>query len=85
MLYFVSEEVWSIWMFEAQRKLLRRTLRPLASGEKGAMNAFAEKCARGFNVSGYQNDARYRYWWGRREGMRENHRFVVMPFGATAA
>jgi hypothetical protein len=79
MLYAVTEQTWSISPWDKERKLLRSSGTAFV-GDKNAAHEYAEKRATEFvDHYDYQGDAHRPYWWGRKEGERENHRFVIQP------
>ena len=77
MLYFVTEEVWSVSPNPEERKLLRSS-GPLFVADKEAAYEYARKRASEFvdhhDFQGHDNPP---YWWRRKKDEPENHRFVV--------
>jgi hypothetical protein len=76
MIYYVAEEVWSLWTKESEPTLLRSSV-PIAGGDMAEAKKRAEELASKFTLHDFQGDARDPYWWGRNEGDRENCRYVV--------
>jgi hypothetical protein len=79
--YAVIEEVWSMAIWERDRKLLRpaRHVDTKASREQAddRANELASKFGhRDFSAEG---DGHRSYWWGRDDGIREVHRYKVLP------
>jgi hypothetical protein len=77
--HVVIEEIWSISSDADKRKLLRSSLEPLFCGERQAAFDYAKQRVSEFECRGFQEDADYPYWWGRNNGDRANHRFVIRP------
>lgn len=76
MIYYVTEEVWSLWTEKSEPTLLRSSV-PVAAGDKAEMEKRAEELASKFSLRDFQGDEQDPYWWGRNEGDRENHRYVI--------
>jgi hypothetical protein len=77
MLYNVIEEIWSLSSDGNQRRI-PSSGRPLFSGGGSSIAyRFAEERASKFVIRGFHEDAEDSYWWGRNEGDRVNHRFVI--------
>ena len=68
--YFVTKEVWSISLNDADRKLLRSSP-PLLRGDRSTAEKLAEEISNQFAKHGYQCNATYPYRWGRSEGERK--------------
>jgi hypothetical protein len=79
MLYVVIEEVWSISPDEEKRGPVSRSERPLFAGDRQAALNHAKQRAGKFEKCDYEDDATYPYFWGRNEGDKANHRFIVKP------
>jgi hypothetical protein len=77
--HVVVEEIWSISSFDDEQRLLRSTARPLFYGGRRAAFDCAKQCASEFDTRGFQENAQHPYWWGRDDGDRANHRFVMKP------
>jgi hypothetical protein len=76
--FVVREEVWSISSESGERKLLA-SLGVHFVIDRQAAYEHAERLASEFRHHDLQEDAAYPYWWGRNEGERANHRFVIRP------
>jgi hypothetical protein len=82
MIYVVTEEVWSMVVQEADRKLLQPARQIDAKQSKEEAEARAHELASKFDHHEHEpeGDADLRaYWWGRNEGVYETHRFKVKP------
>jgi hypothetical protein len=63
-----------------KRRLLGPLERPVFSGcSVSVAYAYAKQRAGEFIVHGFHQDGEHPYWWGRNEGDRVNHRFVIKP------
>ena len=82
MIYAVTEEIWSMAVQEADRKLLRAAEQIDAKSDKEEAEKRAEQLAGKFDHHGYEREGDVdlrAYWWGRNDGVREIHRFKVKP------
>jgi hypothetical protein len=80
MTYKVIEEIWSISSGNNQRERSSPSERPLFSGGgKSIAYEYARERASKFVLYGFHEDAEGAYWWGRNEGDRAIHRFVIIP------
>jgi hypothetical protein len=75
MLVAVVEEIWP-WPEDADSK--PRIIGPVnAADGYEAARQLAKARAERFDRYGYEDDARHDYWWGRNEGARVLHRYVI--------
>jgi hypothetical protein len=79
MLYKVVEEVHAMELQEADRILLRPAHVVAAALSRERAEAKAKDLASKFAKCGFKPDSEWPYWWGRNEGFKEVHRFIIAP------
>jgi hypothetical protein len=79
MIFVVMEEVYSIAPDGSERELVRRSQKPLFTGDRRTAYSFAKGRAAEFDAADYQADTRFPYFSGRDVAKREAHRFMVKP------
>jgi hypothetical protein len=67
-----------IWPWPERPDSTPTIVGPVDAGEGfHAARQMAKARAENFDHHGYEGDARHEYWWGRNDGGRELHRYVL--------